>query len=81
MYKFKVGDIVHIINPYGIYLGKHKIIELDERVGTPTYYYENSDTPWYSVSESNIFNNAESALEAMWERLNFYRKNGEVKDV
>ena len=73
-YKYKVGDIVHICNDYGIYLGKHKIIELGERSGKPTYFYEGSDTPWFSVHESSISTDPEEILELMWKRMTEYRQ-------
>jgi hypothetical protein len=76
MHKYKVGDVVHICNEYGIYLGKHKIIELDVRSGTPTYYYENSDTPWFSVDERHVSQDPEYILGLMWNKLVYYRKEG-----
>jgi hypothetical protein len=78
MHKYKVGDVVHICNDYGIYLGKHKIIELDERTGKPTYFYENSDTPWFSVHEMYVSQDPEYILELMWDKLTHYRSTGET---
>ena len=58
-HKFKVGDKVVYTNPQGVCWGVKTIIALDDRTYDmwgdvkclPTYHYEGSDTPWYSVSE------------------------------
>jgi hypothetical protein len=53
-YKFSVGDQVIFTNDFGVCWGAKTIIGLDERSGLPTYHYEGSDTPWFSVHEKNL---------------------------
>lgn len=53
-YKYAIGDKVVLVNDFGVVWGVKKIIGLDERTNQPTYYYEGSDTPWYSVPEENL---------------------------
>jgi hypothetical protein len=53
-YEFKVGDKVVFVNDFGVCWGVKTIIGLDERTERPTYHYANSDTPWFSVCESNF---------------------------
>jgi len=76
MHKYKIGDVVHICNEYGIYLGKRKIVGLDVSLGKPRYFYENSDTPWFSVEEKCVSQDPEYILELMWNKLTYYRKEG-----
>lgn len=54
MHEFNVGDKVIYTNPQGVCWGLKVISELDTRSGRPTYYYEDSDTPWYSVCETSF---------------------------
>lgn len=53
-YKYAVGDKVVFVNDFGVVWGIKTIIGLDERTNKPTYYYEGSDTPWFSVNENNL---------------------------
>lgn len=53
-HKYSVGDRVVYVNDFGVVWGIKTIIELDERTNKPTYYYEGSETPWYSVNEENF---------------------------
>ena len=53
-YKFKVGDKVVFVNDFGVCWGVKEIIALDERTNRPTYHYADSDTPWFSVCETNF---------------------------
>lgn len=76
--KYKIGDMVHICNDYGIYLGHFKIIGIGERTGRTVYYYDGSETPWFAESERNCFDSPVEILHAMKARLNYYRKYGDV---
>lgn len=49
-HKYAVGDKVIFTNVFGVCWGVKTITALDERNG-PTYHYEGSDTPWFSVAE------------------------------
>lgn len=53
-YKFKVDDNVIFTNDFGVCWGVKTITGLDERSGRPTYHYRDSDTPWFSVCETNL---------------------------
>ena len=53
-HKFAVGDKAIFVNDFGVVWGIKTFIALDERSGKPTYHYEGSDTPWYSVDENNF---------------------------
>lgn len=53
-HQFNVGDLVVYTNDFGVCWGVKTITALDERTGQPTYHYEGSDTPWYSVNERNF---------------------------
>jgi len=61
-HKFKVGDQVIYTNDFGVCWGIKTITSLeyrstsrdDDGPQTLTYHYEGSDTPWYSVDESNF---------------------------
>lgn len=53
-HQYKIGDKVVFTNDFGVCWGVKTIIELDERSGEPTYHYEGSDTPWFSVDEINF---------------------------
>lgn len=53
-HKFSIGDQVVYTNPFGVCWGVKTITALDERSGRPTYHYEGSDTPWFSVGEENF---------------------------
>jgi len=53
-YKFKIGDKVIFTNDFGVCWGVKTIIAFDERKERPTYHYADSDTPWFSVCESNF---------------------------
>jgi len=79
-WEFKVGDVVHICNNYGIYLGKHKITELDERLGKPYYNYEGNETPWCSISEVSVSKDPEYILYLMWNRLIYWRNEQKLED-
>lgn len=68
-YKFAVGDKVIYVNDFGVVWGVKTIIELDERTRKPTYYYEGSETPWYSVNEENFLPATEDDLTASREAL------------
>ena len=59
--KFKVGDEVIYTNPQGVVLGNKTIIGVappyltsEVAQGVPRYYIAPTDTPWYSVRESDI---------------------------
>lgn len=52
-YRFKIGDVVNYTNSNGVFWGKRTITGLDYRNG-PTYYIEPTDTPWFSVKESEL---------------------------
>jgi hypothetical protein len=66
--KFSVGEWVMYINENGVCWGVKKIIkhEWDEIRGN-VYLHENSDTPWFMVSERNYFslNNADVINEKL----------------
>ena len=71
-HQFKVGDKVIFTNIFGVCWGVKTITALDERNG-PTYFYEPSDTPWFSVSERNLkpadeqdIRMMKNGLEAAW---------------
>lgn len=53
-YKYAIGEKVVYVNDFGVVWGIKTIIGLDERTNKPTYYYEGSDTPWFSVNENNL---------------------------
>ena len=61
-HKFKVGDKVVYTNPFGVCWGVKTIISLEARTydlwgddkTVPTYHYDGTDTPWYSVGEENF---------------------------
>ena len=53
-YKFAVGDRVVYTNDFGVCWGVKTVTELDTRGHGPTYHYEGSDTPWFSVDEKNF---------------------------
>lgn len=53
-HKFSIGDQVVYTNDFGVCWGVKTITALDQRTGSPTYHYEDSDTPWYSVNERNF---------------------------
>lgn len=53
-YKFKIGDTVHYTNSQGVYWGKKKIVGFEIRTNKPTYLIEPTDTPWFSVDETNL---------------------------
>ena len=53
-HKFKIGDKVIFTNDFGVCWGVKTIIALDERTGRPTYHYADSNTPWFSVCETNF---------------------------
>jgi len=53
-HKFAVGDKVIFTNDFGVCWGVKTIIALDERSDKPTYHYQHSDTPWFSVHEDNL---------------------------
>jgi hypothetical protein len=53
-YKFSIGDKVIFTNDFGVCWGVKTIIGHAERTGMPTYHYEDSDTPWFSVHEENL---------------------------
>jgi len=60
-HKFKVGDRVIYTNDFGVCWGVKTITECTSRPWTredypqrPTYHYEGSDTPWFSVDENNF---------------------------
>lgn len=55
------------------------IIELDERSDKPTYHYEDSYTPWFSVDEDNLVKADSDDLERLDVRENwtyFQKKYG-----
>jgi hypothetical protein len=55
--KFKPGDVVEYVNDYGVKIGLKTITELDSSIWTdpqPRYFITPTDTPWYSVKESNL---------------------------
>ncbi len=53
-HKFSIGDKVVYTNDFGVCWGVKTISGLDSRSDQPTYYYEGSETPWFSVDESNF---------------------------
>lgn len=61
-HKFKVGDKVVYTNDFGVCWGVKTIVSLEYRPTTrdddgpqrPTYHYEGTDTPWFSVDERNF---------------------------
>ncbi len=53
-HKFEVGQKVIFINDNGVNWGEKTITKLDTRSGRPTYFIEPTDTPWYSVPETNL---------------------------
>lgn len=53
-HKFNIGDKVVFTNDFGVCWGVKTISAQDERNGVPTYHYEGSETPWFSVSEQNF---------------------------
>lgn len=73
-HKYRVGELIHICNEYGIYLGLCMITGVEHRGKEPTYYYEGSDTPWYSVPERCCFKSPSKILAAMKDRLDAYRR-------
>lgn len=52
--KFKIGDYVEYTNSNGVVLGKRKIIGYETRTGENTYFIEPTDTPWFSIRESQL---------------------------
>jgi hypothetical protein len=54
-FKYKIGDKVHYVNDYGVYWGVRTIIGIEMWIYGPRYYLSNSDTPWFPVSETNLF--------------------------
>lgn len=53
-HKFSIGDKVVYTNDFGVCWGVKTISGLDDRGFGPTYHYEGSETPWFSVDESNF---------------------------
>lgn len=53
-HKFKIGDKVIFTNVFGVCFGVNTISGLDVRTNRPTYFYEESDTPWFSTCETNL---------------------------
>lgn len=61
-HKFSVGDKVIFTNDFGVCWGIKIITALDTRtydmwgepITKPTYHYEGTDTPWFSVDEENF---------------------------
>lgn len=54
-FKYQIGDTVICINDNGVNLGVKKIIGRQlTGYGSPAYYIEPTDTPWYRVPESNL---------------------------
>lgn len=56
--KFRVGDMVHFTNDYGVYWGTFKVINIEtdcsysqSRIG---YYLEGCETPWYAHKEQSL---------------------------
>lgn len=52
--KFKIGDEVIWTNSNGVNLGKRKVIGYDTKSIENRYYIDPIDTPWFSISESNL---------------------------
>lgn len=52
-HKYKPGDKVIFTNIFGVCWGVKTITKLDERNG-PTYYFEPTDTPWFSTAEEHL---------------------------
>lgn len=74
-HKFQVGDKVVYTNSFGVCWGVKVITELDERSERPTYHYEDSDTPWYSVCETNFVLADENDIKAQEAGLdNYFQK-------
>lgn len=81
--KFSVGEKVVFVNDFGVCWGVKTIIGLDVRMNRPTYFYDKSDAPWFSVSEDNLIKADEEDLimdlwgfDQKWEF--FQRKYGWV---
>lgn len=53
-HKFSVGDKVIFTNDFGVCWGVKEITGLDERTGRPTYFFEPTDTPWFSSGEEHF---------------------------
>lgn len=76
-HKFKVGDKVIYVNDFGVCWGVKTITSLETRTydlwgepyTKPTYHYEGSDTPWYSVDETNLTKATQSDLTASHSEL------------
>lgn len=58
-YKYSIGDVVHWINSNDVYLGERVIIGKWHRAGNPTYYIDPIDTPWFDVSERELYTEKE----------------------
>lgn len=61
-HKYQVGDKVIYTNDFGVCWGVKTITSLEYRATTrddngpqrPTYHYEGTETPWFSVDEKNF---------------------------
>lgn len=53
-HKYKVGDLVVFTNTFGVCWGIKKVVGLDSRCDSPTYYIEPTDSPWFSTDESHL---------------------------
>lgn len=53
-HKYKVGDKVVFTNTFGVCWGVVTITELASRTEKPTYFYEPTDTPWFSTQEEHL---------------------------
>lgn len=59
-HRFAVGDRVTFVNDYGVSWPGKTITELAEPGldGLPRYHYTPTQTPWFSVSEKNLYTEA-----------------------
>ena len=78
--KFEVGQVVHFVNPQGVFWPEKKIIEIVDVDGENRYHYEGSDTPWYATSEDNLFHleDKKGVIEAIAFRGNFSYNEAET---